>query len=65
MNRKISYDFDNAQKLYNLVVLAGYQRLDGVVEIFVNFHEYVAGSNPGRRLLFFQYIDILKMTKKG
>ena len=62
MNRKINYGYDNAQEFYNQVELAGYQRLDGVVEILVSFHEYIAGSNPGRRLLFFQNLDIFKMA---
>ena len=28
-------------------------RLDGVVEIIETFHETVAGSKPGARILFF------------
>ena len=58
VNRKINYGFDNAQEYYNLVQLPGHQRVDGVVEIFVSFHVYVAGSNPDCRLLFFQNLDI-------
>ena len=45
--------------------MSRFRRLDGVVEIFVSYHEYVAGSIPAGRVLFFQNLDIFKMVKKG